>query len=203
VIALRFARARSRVLGLWLLLATGLCASARADASPLLGRDNPLAALLPSGPALRARAQKQRAQQIERALMRYPSVRGAEVLITEPELGSAPLDQAAPGPHVNVRLEVLLVRETARFDARAGAPSDVEIVRLVHTALPEVAPADVHVLRSRAQAPPEVSQAAATARVGPFLVARESAALLRATLAVCLTANALLAALVLARRRVR
>lgn len=164
---------------------------ARAESSPL-GHDNPLTALLPSAPALRARGYALRAAQVERALLDMPGVQSVELLISDTERADAPLDQPAPSPRANVRIA-----------ASAGALTDAEIVRLVRIALPEVPAGKVLVLRSTVPSPRVAQAAADSARVGPFVVAAESASLLRATLAVCLGVNALLAALLLARRSAR
>ncbi len=178
-----------------------LAPGARAEPSPYLGRDNPLRTLLPSAPALSAQERGRRERAIAGALGRLAQVQRAEVLITQHEPSTAPLDLPPPAYHVQVNL-VLLAREPARFDApTAPGPSELEVERVVRSVLPALAPGNLRIV-SRPPHPAPVVAPTLT-RVGPFMVARESSATLRATFAICLAANALLAILLLSRSRRR
>jgi hypothetical protein len=169
-----------------------VAAQVRADSSPYLARENPLAGLLPSAQALREREQRRLEAQIDRVLTSMRDVKRAELVLLLPA-PDAPLDQAQPRAQANLRVELLGV-----------GPSDAELVQVIRAALPDVASDQVRILRQRAITAAEpAANAPVTTRVGPFVVARESSALLRATLAACLGANVLLAALLLARRRGR
>lgn len=171
-----------------------LCARARAEPSPYLARENPLVALLPSADQQRARVRVRLEAQLSRALASAPDVSHASVTLTEPALADLPLDQIVAKPQLNVLLEL-----------RGKGPSDAEVARLLGPALPALASDQIHVLRASARAAPTArdgdSQPVRFTRVGPFLVARESSLALRSLLGVCLGANVLLAALLLARRR--
>jgi hypothetical protein len=162
--------------------------TARAEPSPYLGRDNPLLSLLPSAPALSAHERGRREQAIARALSRLAHVQRAEVLITQQEPSATPLDLPPPEYHVQVKLAL-----------NAPGPSELEVERVVRGVLPALAPGHLRVMSRVPRPAPEV--ASTLTRVGPFVVARESSATLRATLAACLAVNALLAILLLSRRR--
>jgi hypothetical protein len=162
----------------------------RAEPSPYLNRDNPLAGLLPSAPVMAARERSDHEQALALALAALPHVERAQVLIGRPEPLTTPLDAPPPASSVWVHLV-----------ASEPVPSAIEIERTVRARLPDLAPEQLHVVRT---APlPVRSTEAALARVGPFMVARESSGALRATLIACLGANALLASLLLVRRRAR
>lgn len=170
----------------------GFClasASASADASPYLGRENPLATLLPSAAALRGEQRARVENQLATALLGLPDVARADVALELPADEQLPLDQPRPQPHVRVQL--------ALSDA---GPSDAQVLTLLAQGLPGLTPAQLQVVRSHAQRARAVEPAV---RVGPFRVAPESASLLRAVLAACLGTNALLALLLLLGRRAR
>lgn len=168
-----------------------LCAIAPAQAqpSPYLGRDNPLASLLPTAGALAARERAAREHEITRALSALSNVEQAEVLIRQPDSDTTPLDTKPPACSVLVRLTT-----------RGVGPSELQIESVVRARLPALEAGRLQVTRTPA---PARSPEPSLARVGPFLVAHESSSPLRATLITCLVANALLATLLLVRRRAR
>jgi type III secretion protein J len=129
----------------------------------------------------RARLAAATSNELARSLSRFAGVVDARVHLVLPS-ALHPLD-AAPEPP---RAAVLLVRAhaTPAIDQRAARA----LVAAAVTGLPPDAIAIV-----QTEAPPQAPIVAATARIGPFSVRRESAPLLRAVLALALLLDIALA----------
>jgi type III secretion protein J len=122
----------------------------------------------------RARLSAVTANELARSLARFEGVVDARVHLVLPT-ALRPLDTPAPP----LQAAVLLVR------AHSAPPIDENAVRtLVAAAVSGLAPSAVSIVQTQAAATPP--SAAATARVGPFSVRRESAPLLRVVLALAL-----------------
>ncbi|HEX5656623.1 MAG TPA: hypothetical protein VFX59_05480 [Polyangiales bacterium] len=155
---------------LWLLASV-----AQADASSRLA---------PTPDALHRERTAQLESRLTRLLTALPSVEHAELALSLPFPFAEPLDAPASPPSASV---VLLGR----------APRE-DVLRILQSAVPNLAAERVTLLERTASAPPE---ATSLVQIGPFRVHPSSAVSLRVWLSISLLANVVLAGIVLVRVR--
>lgn len=162
-----------------------VCTAALANAAEPAAKPNPLTALFPSASAIRDHDAVRLERIVERSLAAMPGVQTAHVSIRLPPSDAA-LDVPLPAPRTHVLLE-----------ATASAPTDDAVRAQINRLAPELLESLV-VQRSASKS--ELRREESLVKVGPFTVAAPSAPPLRALIALCLCANALMAVLLLARK---